>query len=456
MDLLLGHAQTLHTGYPLFIFYLVALIGGVLLIIRPYWAFLFVVFCLSARNFHAAVFTRTPFFGPFLNLNDLLLWIALFAVFLELFRRKKAVWAPPILLVIFGLIMIGNFQSLFMYGFHEHVLRRIWSAAIFPIMFLIAANIVYDTKRARSFYWALFVGVTIAAIQHILFIYQQAGYGFIGIGGIRTISFMINGSAAILIGSIFASRHLKLGRLKTALYYAGLVFIGLSLVLNFTRGLWVVSAFALVSLPFLIGKWRLIPRASVKLVPLVGGAIIAILVIFPNLEVGNLIAERFHGFTYREGFAEAYRIRLEGARTEIDIWLNSSLILGVGSTLPLEFIDERRGDEFGALRHVAFSTYLAHYGLLGLIIYLILLPILTLKVGKRYYLKHSQDYGGRIAIIGIACAIMHMAGFLTSTHLLGATTHAYGLLYGAVWGLYRGAILEDRKTKNSSNFGRTG
>jgi hypothetical protein len=77
------------------------------------------LFCLSARNFHAAVYTRTEFLGPYLNLNDLLLWIAFFAMVTELFKKGKALWMPKILLAIFALLLIGDLQSLFKYGFIE-------------------------------------------------------------------------------------------------------------------------------------------------------------------------------------------------------------------------------------------------------------------------------------------------------------------------------------------------
>jgi len=78
MEFLTTITQNTHVGYPLIFFYLVAVVGIILVIFRPYWAFLFSLFCLAARNFHAAVYTRTLFFGPYLNLNDLLEWIAIY------------------------------------------------------------------------------------------------------------------------------------------------------------------------------------------------------------------------------------------------------------------------------------------------------------------------------------------------------------------------------------------
>jgi len=140
MEFLKTQTQITHIGYPLIIFYLITFIGFILIIIRPYYAFLFSLFCLSAKNFHAAVFTRTPFFGPYLNLNDLLLWLSFFGMIFELLKRRR-IYIPKILLAIFGLLIIGDLQSLIKYGFIEEVFRRIWQTAIFPVLFLVSANI---------------------------------------------------------------------------------------------------------------------------------------------------------------------------------------------------------------------------------------------------------------------------------------------------------------------------
>ena len=98
-------------SYPLEIYFLAAFIGLILIIYRPKWAFLFSTFCLSARNFHMAVFTRPPFFGEILNLNDLLLWITVLAMFKVVLQGQK-IWVPNILLAIMGVLLLGVSGSL--------------------------------------------------------------------------------------------------------------------------------------------------------------------------------------------------------------------------------------------------------------------------------------------------------------------------------------------------------
>ncbi len=430
-------------GYPLFIFYLVAMAGLVLLIIRPYWAFLFAVLCLAARNWHAAVFTRTPFLGPYLNLNDLLLWIAIFAMLIETLTKKRQMWIPSILLAIFGVVIIGDFQSLYKYGFAENILRRIWSTALFPIMFLVSTNMVYSTRRAKSLYFALFLGVVIAALQHIVYIYIQAyTYSF----QFRTISYLLNGGYAVLVGTILGQPNRELGRLKTVLCYTGLTLIAMSYILSFTRTFWVSIGLGTIFLTLFVRRQVFHFLVSIRFWLILGGAILIYSILFTGLELDKILAERFQYLTGYQKFLEAYEDRWRGAKAEIDIWLSGSLIFGTGASLPLrlDFIGARAAETGLALGHVGYTTYLAHYGLLGFIIYAILLPILTLKVGRRYYLEHAMDYGGRLVLVGLACVVIDAIGFVASNHYLYAWTHIQGVLYGVVWGLQREKWLKRR------------
>ena len=91
----------------------------------------------------------------------------------------------------------------------------------------------------------------------------------------------------------------------------------------------------------------------------------------------------------------------------------------------------------GALGHVAYSAYLAHFGLIGLLTYGFLLPYLTIKVGRRYYLHHTYDYGGAIAITAMALAFFDVFTLLSSNHYIASTSQVQGLIYGALWGLSR-------------------
>lgn len=159
-------------GYPMIVFYAIGLAGFLLVFFRPYWAFLFTVFCLAARNFHAAVFTRPPLLGPYCNLNDLLMWISLLAL-ARWAIQEEDLWAPKVLVAILVINYLGAMQSFFQYGFIADVERPLWATAIFPVMFLVAANFINSHEKARHFYWALFIGALLAAAQHLYFVKYQ-------------------------------------------------------------------------------------------------------------------------------------------------------------------------------------------------------------------------------------------------------------------------------------------
>ena len=85
----------------------------------------------------------------------------------------------------------------------------------------------------------------------------------------------------------------------------------------------------------------------------------------------------------------------------------------------------------------ALSSYLARFGLLGLIVYGLLLPLLTIKAGKIIYSEHRRDYTGALALAAMALGFYDLATIFSSNHYLGATSHIPGLIYGALWGLSR-------------------
>jgi hypothetical protein len=446
MDFLGPPTQFQHFGYPLAIFYIVAFIGLGLLFFRPYGAFLFSLFCLSARNFHAAVDTRITFLGPYLNLNDLLLWIAFLALIIELLHKRKALWMPKILAAIFALIFIGDLQSLVKYGFIEEVLRRIWSTAIFPILFLVGANLVNDEKRAHSFYWALFLGAVTASIQHMIFIKIATSIQlFSGEAQIRTISYIMSGGLFLVISAIFKEPDKSLGKFKSFLVYFGLALIGLSYVLSLTRGFYLYTFFALLTLPLILRSNIKIPKTVYSLTLVVVLTLFIAKIISPNLELGQVLNDRFNTFRTKDTFSKSYESRWEGGQTELTLWLNnSSLLLGVGSSLPPE-LESSDPEITGALYHVAFSTYLAHYGILGILIYGLFLPFLTIKVAKKYFTDHAFTYGGAIVLLAIICSLLDIIGLTWSQHHLSAFTHVQALIYGAMWGLCRGHILEEKQ-----------
>lgn len=439
MEFLTTPTQISHIGYPLMFFYLIAITGLFLVIFRPYWAFLFSLFCLAGRNYHAAVFTRTPFAGPYLNLNDLLLWIALFAMLSETLKYKRKIWMPKILFAIFALVIIGDIQSIFKYGFIKEVLRRVWSTAIFPILFLVGVNMVRDEKRARHFYWTLFFGALVSALQHFIYIKSVTPFEISsGSMQIRTISYIFSGGLYLLLGAVFTKPDKNIKGIKLVGYYTALSLIGLSYILSLTRGIYITLIFVLITLPLIIRKKIKIPKIALNTGLIIVVFILIIPIFFPKVDLLNILTERFQSFIYKETFKGAYKTRWLGATTELNLWLNNStLILGVGSYSPPKLSRSPLYEvyEIGATGHVALTTYLAHFGILGLLIYGILLPITTIKSARDIFFNYNIEYGNKIALIAISLALSDLIGLFWSNHYIAPISHIPALIYGAIWGI---------------------
>ena len=434
LDLL--RAEYTFASYPIFVYYVVALVGLILLFIRPWWAFLFSVFCLSAKNFHAAVFTRTLLLGPYVNLNDLLVWICLFSMVMELAKYRRKLRFPFVLFLVCAVVFMGDLQSLYKYGLIEEVMRRLWGTAVFPIMFLIGTNMVRNNERAKEFFWVFFGGIVVASVQHIIGAFLSAWYLGPSLHNIKIISYLANGGKYVFVASMFfPMRKIINNRRCVYYYYSGLILIGTSLLFSFVRGLWVSILLSLFILPILLYKRLSFSKFVIRVAVAAMVLIILSFVPLKQVRTGEIIKERISSIMPGESFSESYESRELGLNDEIRIWQNAgSLIWGTGATLPLEY-ESSDISETGALYHVGYASYLSHYGLLGFLVYALILPIMSLSLAKKYYLTHSEEYGGCLVLMGLSCIIIDAIGQLSGTQYLWAVTHIQGLLYGAIWGL---------------------
>jgi len=436
--------ETQFIGYPHEVFYAVAIIGVVLVLYRPRWAFFFVVFGLSVRHFHMAAFTRIPSLGEYLNLNDLFLWIGV-AAMVRLVWKKHNLWIPNILLAIFGIVLLGSFQSLLFYGFTREVMQDLWRAWIFPLMFLVGANVVRDNKDARLFFWALFLGSFGAALQHIFLVQTKIQFGVLGIGvsQLRTISFIMSGGIFLVVSAFFIDMRKIFHNTNLFLFWlVGLACIGISYILSFTRTWWIGAFLSGVALFIVFYRER-----RSRLLPRIGYAVALLAVTFLVFQLANtflladanltrIIDERADFVRYEDTFEKAYQTRETGMESELELWKNGSILWGVGTSYPPALSDAPI-EVAGAVGHVAYSVYLAHFGLIGFLVYGLLLPFLSIKVGKQYFLRHLNDYGGIIAITGMALAFFDLFTLLSSNHYLASTSQVQGLIYGSLWGLSR-------------------
>jgi hypothetical protein len=432
-----------HIGYPAEVFYVVALIGVALILYRPRWAFFFIILGLAMRHHSMAVHTRTPLLGEYLNLNDLFLWIGVGAMIREVWSSR--LYIPQILLAILGILLVGDFQVLFQYGFNHLTIRTLWASWIFALMFVVAVNMVRDLRDARLFVWALFLGSVGAALHHLVFVHNEtlAAIGLLTENDIRSVHFMYSGGLFLGVGALFIDiRRILQKNYLYILWIVGLSLVGISYVLSFTRTVWLGAPLAGIGL--FLATYRAQKQVAAKIgyaIPI----IILTIVLFkltsqfflPGVEVANMLDERADFVRYEDSFEEAYETRQIGVDTELKLWLDGSIIWGVGSSYDPKIEEESIANVSyqGALNHVAYSSYLAHFGLIGLLVYGILLPVLTIQIARRYYFRHMYDYGGIVAATAMVLAFFNLVTLASGFHYLVPSVHVQGLIYGAIWGL---------------------
>ncbi|RLF26839.1 MAG: hypothetical protein DRN05_06505 [Thermoplasmata archaeon] len=224
---------------------------------------------------------------------------------------------------------------------------------------------------------------------------------------------------------------------KLAGYYIAMGLIFLSFLFSLTRTVWVSTVLTLLVIPFVIRRSLFLSKTLAKLAAYTAVVLLVATVLFPKISLPKLVHERVESFATEEAFSESYMTREEGFRTELNIWLRGSIVLGTGASLPLRYVG---ADPFetGALGHVGLATYLSHYGIAGVLIYLIVLPLVSIKVSKICYLSYFPSYKSRVSLVTLACILMGVLACLSSEHYISATSHVPGLIYGAVWGIWSG------------------
>ena len=262
------------------------------------------------------------------------------------------------------------------------------------------------------------------------------------LSGIRTISFLASGGLFLVVSAFFIDMRQYLKNSYLFIFWlAGIPLIAMSYILSLTRTIWVGGAMAAAAMFILFyrDERKILSRLGYSVILLASILLIFKLANFlflPGVNVAEGIDERVGFMRHEDTFEQEYQSRETGMETELELWRNSSIIWGVGACYPPSLAEETM-DVTGALGHVAFSTYLAHFGLIGLFTYGLLLPFLTIRVGRRYYLKHKHDFGGVIAVTAIALSFFDFFTLVSSVQYLIPTTHVMGLIYGALWGLSR-------------------
>ena len=232
-------------GYPEIFFYLFGIIGFIFLITKPQYTFWMGIFYFSAREGSRAALTRTPLFGPYLNLDDFIILLMLLSLIHLSFRHKIKI--PSIVywiaLCVFASILIMATK----YNLSYPVQREHKWALYFPIAIFLSYNFVLKEKDFKIFLKILFIGSIVASIQYIFITQEKIQmWGTVN----NQESFRSVGFIGLIPIFIITSFFLKIKWFDSfnarIIYFAGLSLMIINLMLSQTRSFYISIALTII------------------------------------------------------------------------------------------------------------------------------------------------------------------------------------------------------------------
>jgi hypothetical protein len=426
-------------GYPQFVIFLVLGIGIPLAILRPYKAFLLAVLLLTAGNVKTFNQTRTSLLGPYLNLGDACLLVALVALFFDKFRSKRRLRLPLVVPVLLFVLTIAACQSFWWLGWTYETARAYRWALQTPLAFLIGANLVSTPARAKGLIGALLCGAVLAAVQHLYYVWagwrpmNQQAYA-----AIRTIAYWGGCmSSAFLVTAVIWKLPANMWK-KIAFLTVGVLFLT-TVFLNQTRSLWFATAGAAICLLVLFKiRNRIIHVTKLGIIVVLTVLTMALVshYVMPGLDVLDITISRIN--LLFEGTARSIHIgtRERAFKAEMASWLNGTLIFGRGLCFFQTIRNPENETKHIAFGHLGYVTYLSQMGLIGLLAYGFYFPLTVLR-DARFLWWHGGDPMLRyLGLLGTASILCLSIMFLMSSCFLG-DYFAPCVLYGSMWLLAR-------------------
>jgi len=432
----------IETGHPSIFIYLVLVIGFVLVLFRPYKAFLLVVVLLAAGN--AAMFnqTRTAILGPYLNLSDACILIALIALFFDKFRFGKPIFVPQVVPVLLFILTIAALQSFWKLGWTYETARAYrWGLEV-PIAYFIGANMVTSCKRAKPLVAALLCGAALAAIQHLFFIvtvWQSRSLNMQSYELMRTIAYNCGriSVAFLLTGLIW---KLPAIMWKRILYLMVAILFLTSLLLDQSRSAWLATAGAVPCLLVFLKRRN-------RVVNVMRFGIIVVLMFFamawvcqqvmPGLDISDMATHRIK-LLFEDNTRNIHMGTRERAfKVEMSSWLNGTLIFGRGLYFYQTIRNPESHTERIAFGHLGYVTYLSQLGVIGLLAYGFYLPARVIRDGRWLWSHGDLPILRYMGLLGTASIICLSIIFLMSSHFLRLGYFGPGVLYGSMWSLVR-------------------
>jgi hypothetical protein len=425
-----------HSGYPAYFMLAVIIVGFILIVIRPYWAFLFVILLFGTLNQYMAILTRFQMLGPYFNLCDAMFIIALCSIIRDseaypLVMPRPVEWISLV-------IIIGVIQTLFYYQLNYLILRGIRWAMTFPLAFFIGANAVINNDRTKPFLYAIIFGATLNAVlsfveyQGLTMLYpEKPVVRMLESGNLLGVSLLVASTQQ----SFFPTKSLAV----KLMWGAALIFLALTVLFGLWRSVFLGVILSMIFLPVILRRWESFIR-GIMLV-LIGVPLLLIIMHYslPSISPSRIM-QRFalvtNYLSLKKEIPKEDIGRWRQIERDLEEWSKGNWLIGRGFGF-----DAFLPDAFGfnvAWGHVGYTTYLSQFGLLGLIIFGIYLPLQILKAGKEVYLASRDGPTTNLGLLAIVNVVLVSVICFMSTSYLSPSMHSAGFLYGATWSLAYG------------------
>jgi hypothetical protein len=427
-------------GYPQFVIPVVLGVGIFLAVVRPYTAFLFALVLLTAGDATKLNQTRVSALGPYFNLSDACMLVALTGFFFDRVAGKRPIRTPQIVFLMCFVLIIATVQSFWRFGWTYETMRAFRWAIDMPVALFLGANLVTSVDRTRGLIRSLLIGALLAAIQHLLLvadIWRTQSLDMRTFHVMRTIVYWAGcmPAAFILTAAIW---QMPAGHVKKGLFtLAGLLFFG-TVFMNQTRSLWISMAATVPCLLCVFKSSRRVFRAA-RFVLLIAVVLVATGLIagriMPGLDVFKLAGKRLVDLSSEKTQSGT---RQRAFQAEMREWSDGTLVFGRGlyfyQVLPFFPDNPARKIAFG---HLGYVTYLSQMGLLGVFVYGLCLPFGAVRDARWLWNCGVSADERYLGLLGGASIICFSIMFVMGAGFLGLGHFAPGVLYGGMWSQVR-------------------
>ena len=427
------------------IFVPICFVAGVIIIFfRPYWGFLFAIFLNLIFGTEILFWLRIPGIGPYFNLNDVCMYLAILALIVEWRHPRYSFILPNLILVIMVVILIGFFNSFLRYPNDYYALRGFRWALHLPVYFVVGANLVRGEERIKQLLLTIVFAGCVASLQHIFWIMQtRQVVGYSSRPGLfRNIKFLRAEQHAWLIAGAFLiagkipRKWLQLG--------IGALFLVASLT-HQTRSIAVAAGGTLV-LYYLWFLGKSAPFNSKRIGLLVVIIVTAIFVMGP-LKFTGLVEAYWNRISYSWKHFES-DISLDSRKRdlveELGDWKNGNMIIGEGLRYHHckrawftreESLIAITGVGYG---HLGYVNYLSQLGIIGFFVYAIWFQWAVLTRARRAFRACQQSpwTAHASALAGVMFLYHSIISFMSGTPYLSHAAVIPSILAGIVWAIH--------------------